>query len=193
MASAVVSKFKAIYNGAISAFNFITSIPAKFTAFKNTVLQTIEGVKTGIKTKIDAIKGFFTGLILKIPKPSLPSLPKFSLKTSSKTILGHTITYPVGFDVSWHAKNYDALGLYTSPTVLSGMNGYVGVGDRGSYKGGELYGSAQDATRVIENAVNRGLSDMLNYDRLGDTIAKAMSKMDMSIVLNDREVGRALS
>ncbi|EGB5509923.1 phage tail protein [Listeria monocytogenes] len=90
----------------------------KFNDVKKAIVDPIEKAKESVKNIIEKIKSFFTNLKLKIPKPSMPDMPHFSLKTSSKKIFGKEISYPSGLDVEWYAKG----GILTKPTMFS-MNG----------------------------------------------------------------------
>lgn len=69
----------------------------------------------------DKIVGFFAKMVLKIPKIDMPKMPSFSLSTGSKEIMGKTITYPNGIDVSWHKTG----GVFNKPVVF----GNAGFGD----------------------------------------------------------------
>lgn len=92
----------------------------KWEGVKNSILNPIREARDTVSGYIETIKGFFTNLKLKIPKPEMPKLPSFSLKTSSKSILGKSITYPSGIDVNWYAKG----GIATGPSI-------VGIGEAG--------------------------------------------------------------
>lgn len=81
------------------------------------LLSPITAVKDKIKGVIDKIKGFFNGLKLKIPKPSLPKMPTLELTTGTKTVFGKKITYPTGIRVKWNAKG----GIFDRPTILQGV------------------------------------------------------------------------
>ncbi|EAG2419274.1 phage tail protein [Listeria monocytogenes] len=94
------------------------AVKEKFDAIKKSIVDPIEKAKDSVKRIIDKIKGFFKNLILKIPKPSMPDLPHFSLKTSTKKVFGKEIKFPSGIDVEWYAKG----GILTKPTMF-GMNG----------------------------------------------------------------------
>jgi TP901 family phage tail tape measure protein len=83
---------------------------------------------------------FFANLVLNIPKPSMPSLPHFSLETSSKTIMGKTITYPTGFDVDW----YDKGGIFTGPQI-------IGVGE----KRPEFVGALDDLRQIVRDEFSK--------------------------------------
>jgi hypothetical protein len=91
----------------------------KFTAAKKAITDPIEKAKDKVGDLIDDIKGFFTNLKLKIPKPSLPSMPTFSLKTGSKEIAGKTIKYPTGIGVKWNAK-----GGIMPKNMIAGNQGF---------------------------------------------------------------------
>lgn len=94
------------------------AVKEKFDTIKKSIIDPIEKAKDSVKKIIDKIKGFFKNLILKIPKPSMPDLPHFSLKTSTKKVFGKEIKFPSGIDVDWYAKG----GILTKPTMF-GMNG----------------------------------------------------------------------
>ena len=110
IASNITEKFNAIKDKASDIFNSV----------KTAITTPIEKAKNTIKGIIDKIKGFFDNLKLKIPTPSLPKLPKFSLTFGSKTILGKEIKYPTGFDVTWNAEG----GIFNNPSI-------IGVGEAG--------------------------------------------------------------
>ncbi|MEN8649054.1 phage tail tape measure protein, partial [Bacillus toyonensis] len=77
---------------------------------------------------IGKIKGFFSDLKLKIPKPEMPPLPHFSLQTSTKNVLGKDVTYPSGINIDWRAKG----GIFTKPTIFGMNNGrYQAAGEAG--------------------------------------------------------------
>ncbi|QPC47107.1 DUF2207 domain-containing protein [Mangrovibacillus cuniculi] len=93
----------------------------KFVELRDGIKEKIESARDTISTVLAEIKGFFTNLVLKIPTPELPKLPKFNLETSSTEVLGKTITYPTGFGVEWYKKG----GVFTKPIVF----GNAGFGD----------------------------------------------------------------
>ena len=81
----------------------------------------IDAAKTAIEKVINAIKDKFPLNIGKIINLKLPTI---TLNTSSKEVLGKTITYPSGFSISWHAKG----GIFTEPTIIGGH----GFGEAGA-------------------------------------------------------------
>ena len=158
----------------------------KITDMKNDAIQKFVDLKDGIKKKIDEIKGFFTNLVLKIPKPKLPSLPSFSLKTASKTILGKEITYPVGFDIDWNAIAMNTPKLFTSPTVMQTPYGLLGAGEAGHeimYGHANLMNDIQNATAANNDSLIEGMYA---------AFSAALQQADLTVEINEREFGRIL-
>jgi len=151
----------------------------KITDMKNDAIQKFVDLKDGIKKKIEDIKGFFTGLVLKIPTPSLPKLPHFSLETSSKEILGKTITYPTGFDVEWYAKAMNNPYLFTQPTI-------VGAGEAGA----EVMYGRDSLMRDIAQATATNNESLI--DGIYVAFSTALRQADLTVEINEREFGRIL-
>ncbi|MFJ3389541.1 hypothetical protein [Lysinibacillus sp. NPDC086135] len=95
-----------------------------YDAIKKPVDDTIKFFKDGFN---DVVNWFGNLKIpeIKIPKPKLP---KFDLTFGSKEVFGKTISYPNGFDVSWHAKG----GVFDTPTLFPTASGMHGVGEAGA-------------------------------------------------------------
>ena len=158
----------------------------KITDMKNDAIQKFVDLKDGIKKKIDEIKGFFTNLVLKIPKPELPSLPSFSLKTATKTILGNDITYPTGFDIDWNAIAMNTPRLFTTPTVMQTPYGLLGAGEAGHeimYGHANLMNDIQNATAANNDAL---------IDGIYAAFSAALQQADLTVEINEREFGRIL-
>ena len=151
----------------------------KFVDIKDKVVEKITDLRDKIQQKIEDIKGFFSNLVLKIPTPELPSLPHFSLQTSSKEVLGHTITYPTGFDVEWWAKGMHNPYLFTSPTL-------IGAGEAGAevmYGKNSLMRDISDATAANNEALISGMYSAFRA---------ALESTDLTVEINEREFGRIL-
>lgn len=122
-------KFSEMYNSAKEKFDAIkNAAQEKFDAAKRNIIDPIKDAVGKVEEFIGKIKGFFSDLKLKIPKPEMPPMPHFSLETSTKNVLGKDITYPSGIGVKWNAKG----GIFTRPTIF-GMNGgqLQGAGEAG--------------------------------------------------------------
>ena len=93
---------------------------------ENGVLGTIKKKFKDIHDAITDKLPVDIGNIIKFKKPSI------SLTTASKSVLGKTITYPTGFDVTWHRKGYANPLMFTRPTLVPSFNGF------GDGNGGEM-------------------------------------------------------
>lgn len=87
---------------------------SKFDDLKSKIMTPINKAKEEIGEVIDAIKGFFTNLKLKLPKIDMPKLPHFKL-TGSFSLNPPSVPK---LGIEWYAKG----GLMTKPTAF-GMNG----------------------------------------------------------------------
>lgn len=106
--TSVIDKFQSIYN----------STKEKFNNIKDAMIEPFVKAKDKIKEVIEAIKDLFFNI----------KLPRFSLKTSTKTIAGKEIPYPSGFEVKWNAKG----GIFTQPTIFGASGGRLqGAGEAG--------------------------------------------------------------
>ena len=127
--NSVKQKFGEMYNRAKEKFDAVKNAAMeKFEAAKRFIIDPIKDAVDSVEKFIGKIKGFFSDLKLKIPKPEMPPLPHFSLQTSTKNILGKDITFPSGLNIDWRAKG----GIFTKPTIF-GMNGgnLQGAGEAG--------------------------------------------------------------
>ncbi|PEO77346.1 DUF2207 domain-containing protein [Bacillus toyonensis] len=122
-------KFGEMYNSAKEKFDAIkNAAQEKFDAAKRNIIDPIKDAVGRVEEFIGKIKGFFSDLKLKIPKPEMPPLPHFSLQTSTKNVLGKDVTYPSGINIDWRAKG----GIFTKPTIFGMNNGrYQAAGEAG--------------------------------------------------------------
>lgn len=81
-------------------------------AIKEKLTKPIEDAKDKIDGIVKTIKGFFPISIGKW----LKNLPKITLETTTKTVLGKTITIPTGF--KWHAKAMEQPFMFTRATIF---------------------------------------------------------------------------
>lgn len=127
--NSAVNTIQEMYSNIVAKFDSIKQTTMdKFNAVKEAILRPIRTARDTMKGWIYDIKGFFNNLKLKIPTPTMPKLPHFSLKTSTKSILGKEITFPSGINVDWYAKG----GIFTKPTIFGGNgNSFKGAGEAG--------------------------------------------------------------
>ncbi|QWU46365.1 DUF2207 domain-containing protein [Bacillus sp. NP247] len=158
-------KFTDLYNSAKEKFDSVkNAAQEKFEAAKRFIVDPIKDAVDSIEKFIGKIKGFFSDLKLKIPKPEMPPLPHFSLQTSTKNVLGKDVTYPSGINIDWRAKG----GIFTKPTIF-GMNG------------GNLQGAGEAGPEAVLPLNKKTLGD------IGEGIAKTMigTTRSMSQLMGD--------
>lgn len=182
-----VNKFIDMKDNAIKkGQEIVNTVKDKFEEAKNKIIEPIENAKETISGIIDEIKGFFDNLKLKIPKPEMPSMPSFSLKTSSQTVMGKSISYPSGLKVNWNAQG----GIFSRPTIFNTANaGMQGVGEAGpeailplnsKVLGGIGRGIANTMSDSDSRSENKDVVDAVRD--LEDAITSMSINMDSKVV-----------
>lgn len=135
-----------------------SAITGVMNKVKDAITRPIQNAKDKVKGIMDRIAGMFPFNIGKIINLSLPSI---SMNTGSKTVLGKTITYPTGFNITWHAKAMENPYLFSGATLF-------GAGETGD----EILYGRDRLMKDIDEAVNgNGRGDVtinLNYDASED-------------------------
>ncbi|MBP3881826.1 MAG: hypothetical protein J6E40_06600 [Lachnospiraceae bacterium] len=83
-----------------------------WNGIKSAITKPLDNAKSAIKGIIDKIKGMFPISIGKW----LKNLPKITLETTTKTVLGKTITIPTSF--KWHAKAMEQPYMFQGATLF---------------------------------------------------------------------------
>ena len=185
--SDVVEKVTGMKNDVVNKIvEWKNKIVEKLNDIKSKFTEKFNDIKDKVKGVVDDIKGFFEGLKLKIPKPEMPDLPHFSLRTSTKTVFGKEITYPSGIDVDWYAKAMDMPYLFTNPTVMQTPYGTIGAGEAGHEI---MYGRDNLMRDITEaNAVNN--ASLVNG--FYHAMVAALKSADITVDISGREFGRIL-
>ena len=127
MATSAQAKWNAMKTSASAAWSGIqTSAASTFESVKSTITGKLQAAKDKVTNIIQSIKSKFP---FKLGRIINFSVPKISLSTSSRKVLGKTITYPSGFNVSWHRRNYDVPMEFKRRTVVAKQGRLDGYGD----------------------------------------------------------------
>ena len=151
-----------LVSGAREKFNTVFSTAKSiFGKVKSAITKPIEEAKTTVSGIIDNIIGFFDNLKgkFKFPKIDIP-IPKISLTTATKNVLGKDITYPTGFDVDW----YDQGGIFNKPSI-------IGVGERRP----EFVGALDDLRQIVREEAGSGTGSI---------------SVEIPVILDGREIAR---
>ena len=173
--SAIRSTFSSVVGGIKS------TVSSAFSAIKNAMTHPIETAKSTIQGIMNKIKGIFPLHIGKIF--SGLQLPHISVSGGKAPFgIGGKGSLP-SFSVSWHAKGV----VFDAPTLIPTLNGYHGVGEAGP----EAVSPVSVLQSYIGAAVQRFVPH-IDYDLLGEKVAAAVAKMDITMEVNDRELGRVV-
>lgn len=113
----IASAIRTVLSGAWSSIS--STAGSAWNSIKEKITGPFERARDLISGVISTIKGWFP-----INLGNLFSgikTPHFSLRKATQTVLGKTITYPTGFDVSWYKQG----GIFDSPSI-------VGLAEAGS-------------------------------------------------------------
>lgn len=181
--SVITTVFGTIRSTISSAVSTCRSVvTTAFNAIKTAMTHPIETARNTIKNIMDKIKGFFP---LKIGKIfSGLQLPHISVSAGKAPFgIGGKGSLP-SFHVNWRAKGV----IFDAPTLIPTLNGYEGVGEAGP----EAVSPISLLQDYIGAAVQRFMPQPIDYDLLGEKVAVACSKMNITMEMNDREFGRVV-
>ncbi|WP_018664622.1 phage tail tape measure protein [Heyndrickxia acidiproducens] len=167
--SSFVDKVNSLKNSAVSKFNDLkTKAGSAMSQAKNKIVAPIESAKNKISGIISRIKGFFSGLHLKIPKISLPPMPHFNI--SGKFSLKPPSVPKISVD--WRAKG----AIFTEPTIFGVNNGRLqGAGEAGP----EAALPLNDETL---GAIGKGIADSMNLGSKGPVYLQIDGKTFAQII-----------
>ena len=98
----VLSKWQVYKNNVSSEWEAMwKDIDKWWGDMSDSITGSIDGAVKWVGEGIDKIKGFFTGLELKLPDIKLPKLPKIELTTTTKTILVKRLMYRPSNGTKW--------------------------------------------------------------------------------------------
>lgn len=166
-----VNKVNELKDGAVNKFNELRDkVGQVMEKAKENILSPIQKARDKIGEIVDNIKGFFSGLKLKLPEIEIPKpkLPHF--KISGKfDLIPPDISVPK-IDVDWYAKG----GIFTRPTIFSTPTGYKGVGEAGPE-------AALPLNEETLGAIGKGIAATMNLNQ---------SNRPIILQVNDKVLGK---
>ncbi|TYS50085.1 phage tail tape measure protein [Bacillus infantis] len=122
--NSAIEKYESLKSGALDKFEELKNKGTeKIVDLGRKIVSPIEEAKNKISEKVDAIKGFFDNMELKLPSIKLPKLPEFHL-TGEFSLMPPSVPK---LDVTWNAKG----ALFTRPTIFNTPLGLQGFGEAG--------------------------------------------------------------
>lgn len=132
-----------------------TAASAPFNAVKNTISNAINGAKNTVKSGLNAIKGFFDGLKLKLPSIKLPH---FSI-SGSFSINPPSVPH---FSVSWYKRAMNGAYLLDSPQLFMNGSSIAGGGEAGNEYIVGQQSLANTVRTQMDDAIAAGLETIEN-------------------------------
>lgn len=177
---------KDIYSAGYDKINELTG--GKLDKLKTKAKESIDGAGAFFKTGIDKIKGLLD-FDFKWPHIKTPSISvtwnKEGALAKAAQILG--LSGMPKFNVTWNANG----AIFTKPMIAGYYNGsFQGVGEAGA----EAVLPISNLEDMIGNRMESFLSNIpgIDYKKLATAIVEANAENETVMVLNDRELGRAI-
>lgn len=147
-----------------------TYLSGKFQDIKAGITRPIESARDTISGTVDKIKGFFTGLKLKLPKITIPKLPRLPRPTITGSF---SLLPPRVPKISWNAMG----GLMDGATIFGGIgNTLLGGGEAG-----------KEGIVPLEGKHMMPLADAIAKRLCGSGTTIIVEEM---IVRDDRDIGK---
>jgi len=173
--TAVSTAWNIVKSTTSSVFNGIKSVATNaWLGIKIAIINPIEEAKNKIKGIIDTIKGFFSGLKLKLPDIKMPHFSitgSFSLNPPSVPKLS----------IDWYKDG----GIFTKPTIFNTPFGLKGVGEAGA----EAVLPIDRLEDYVAGAIERTMQ-VADVQALADAVADLASR-PIDLYVNGRNFATA--
>ena len=190
----------AISNPITTAKNLVTTavttlknkVSSVFTTLKSKVTSVWNGIRDAIQNPIETAKNAVDTAVSKIKSIFPIKMGKIfsGIKLPHFKISGGEIPWGIGgagkkpsVSVEW----YKLGAIFNKPTLFSTSSGIKGVGEAGA--------EAVSPISTLQDYVGESVREnvpQIDYDRLGDSVARACSRMDIRMELDRRELGRVV-
>lgn len=169
-----------------------TTVSSVFSSLKISVSNTWNSIKTAMTKPIESAKSTISGIVDKIKGLFPLSIGKIfsGLKLPHISVDGGQAPFGIAgkgrlpsFSVSWYKMG----AIFRKPTIFGTALGWTGVGEAGP----EAVAPIDTLKQYVEEAVEAG-STTIDYDHLADKVATACARMNISINLDDRTLGRVV-
>lgn len=169
-----------------------TTVSSVFSSLKTSVSNTWNSIKTAMTKPIESAKSTISGIVDKIKGLFPLSIGKIfsGLKLPHISVDGGQAPFGIAgkgrlpsFSVSWYKMG----AIFRKPTIFGTALGWTGVGEAGP----EAVAPIDTLKQYVEEAVEAG-STTIDYDHLADKVATACARMNISINLDNRTLGRVV-
>ena len=173
-----------------AAGNIKTTLSSAWSSVKSTASSKWGAVKTAITSPMDKAKKSIKSALDSIKSAFAKCKPKLSIKLPHISVSGGEAPWGIGgkgklpsFSVKW----YKTGAIFRKPTIFGTALGWTGVGEAGP----EAVAPIDTLKQYVEDAVEAG-STSIDYDHLADKVAAACARMNISINIDNRTLGRVV-
>lgn len=171
----IVELGRALGNGLYEVLG--TGLYEKIKGVFDNIKEKVNSVREFFRTQIETIKGFFSGLVLKLPDIKLPHFKldgEFSLAPPKVPKLS----------IDWYAKGYDEAYMLNSATIFGAQGGKLLGG--GEKAGSEVVVGTQKLISMMSTAVRNAFDGLvleanipvyIGNKKLEDIIVKTQATM----------------
>ena len=184
----IKSKVTSVWNGIKSTVSNVvngvkSTISSGFNAAKSTVSNIFGSIKDKIKSVMDGAKNAVSNAISAIKSKfhfswSLPKLKLPHISISGKfSINPPSVPH---FSISWHKLG----AIFAKATLIPTLGGIHGVGEAGP--------EAVSPISTLQDYVGQSVREnvpIIDYARMGTSVARACAGMDIRMEVNHRELG----
>ena len=147
-----------------------------FEEMRRGISDKINAARDAVSTAVEAIKGFFN---FTFSWPSIP-MPSFAI-TPSGWKIGDLLKGSIpDLSIAWNAAG----GIFTKPTIFDTANGLQGVGEAGP----EAILPLSKLPELL--GLDKQQDQSIDYSRMADAIVSAISRSDLKVEMDRRQLGR---
>ena len=183
-----INSAKTLVSAAVNGIK--TTVSTAFNSVKTTATTVWNGVKTAILTPINSAKTSISTALSNIKNLFSNCIPKLSLKLPHIKVDGGQAPWGIAgkgrlpsFKVEWNKLG----AIFDKPTIFATRMGFQGVGEAGP----EAVAPISTLQEYVQEAVEAG-STVIDYDHLADKVAAACARMNISINIDNRTLGRVV-
>ncbi len=182
----VSSTVNGIRSTMTSVFGGIRStVSGIFSGIQTAITTPIQTAKNTLANLVSGIKGLFSGLHISLPHINLPHF-RISGGTPPYGIAGKGTAPSIGID--WYAQ-----GAVLKKATSFGINAVTGNRMIGGEAGYEAIAPIDVLQGYVQAAVESVVGNStLDYDLLADKIANACARMNTTLELDGRQMGRVV-
>lgn len=171
--------------------NALNSASRNFREIGSSASSGMRSAVSAVRNSANQMENIMAGMRLRVPKPSVPPLPHFTLKQRTETVGGKSYTYPSEVSVNWYAKAMRDGIILNAPGIF-GFNANTGQYLAGGEAGSETVVGTESLLSMIHREVESaaGNNYPIDYDLLAKRMAREVANLSITLELDGRQYAR---